>query len=56
MSGRKAKQLRRLVFGEASLRLRFYERNGRTGAIQCRGDRRRYKDLKKQYAAGTFKL
>jgi len=54
MSGRKSKKLRRLVYGETSTRgVRIYEGHP---TLRCRGDRRRYQDMKKLYRAGLLAL
>jgi len=54
MSGRKSKKLRRLVYGDSSIRgMRIYEGHP---TLRCRGDRRRYQDMKRRYKAGLLVL
>ncbi len=47
MNSKKAKQLRREVFGKVSHRIHEYVRHNKTGMVRCVGLRGRYQALKK---------
>jgi hypothetical protein len=49
MNGRRAKTIRRKVFGDFAYRATMYVTNPKTGAIECTGLRRQYKDAKKEW-------